>query len=62
MINKLELSLLNEWPIWILVTEKIATLNELETVWNIDDVERALAILNLKMEIEEMNIKNQVNK
>lgn len=41
-----------EISIWHLVVNKVATLEELETTWSIDDVQRALALLNLKSDIE----------
>lgn len=45
----------NEISIWHLVVNKIATLEELETTWSIDDVQRALALLNLRSDIESDN-------
>lgn len=38
--------------IWRLITEKMATLEELKTSWTMDDVDRAIAVLNLKADIE----------
>jgi len=39
-------------PIWQLVTQKIVTLHDLETIWSLDDVMRALALLNMKNDVE----------
>lgn len=36
--------------IWSLVIEKIATLEELEKSWSLDDVMRVLAILEMRSE------------
>jgi hypothetical protein len=37
------------------VTERIATLHELETVWSLDDVARANALLDMNADIKEAN-------
>ena len=36
-----------------MVFEKVATLEELETVWNLDDLDRANAILDMRLAIEQ---------
>jgi hypothetical protein len=48
--------LLEEWPIWRLVEAKIATLTEIESTWNLDDVLRANTVLDIKAKIEEATI------
>ena len=40
-----------EFEIWRLIFENIATLQELETIWSLDDVLRANAILNMKQDL-----------
>jgi hypothetical protein len=37
--------------IWVLVMEKIATLEEIERSWSLDDVMRAHALLSYKAEL-----------
>lgn len=37
-----------EYIIWRLVFERVATLEELETHWSLDDVARANALLDMK--------------
>jgi hypothetical protein len=39
--------------IWVLVVEKIATLQEIETHWSLDDVIRAHDILHMRAEMNE---------
>jgi len=36
-----------------LILEKIATLTELETTWNLDDVMRANALLDMRLDLAE---------
>lgn len=40
-------------PIWRLVLEKVASLEELELVWNLDDVYRANALLDMRLDLQE---------
>jgi hypothetical protein len=40
-----------ELLIWRLVTENIASLNELESTWNLDDLHMANAVLDMRMDI-----------
>jgi|GEM_PF-4335201 len=44
-------------PVWRLIFDKIATLQEIETHWSLDDVMRALALLELKADIQTNNSK-----
>jgi len=44
-----------EFPCWRLVIEKIASLEELETHWSLDDVARANAILDMQADTREAN-------
>jgi hypothetical protein len=46
--------LTEEVEVWRLVTEKIATLTELETVWSYDDMIRANVTLGVKNEIDQI--------
>jgi hypothetical protein len=46
--------LTEEVEVWRLVTEKIATLTELETVWSYDDMIRANVTLGVKSEIDQI--------
>lgn len=43
--------------IWSLILEKIVTLEELETSWSLDDVRRAHAILEMRLDIVNENNK-----
>jgi len=38
--------------VWRLILARVATLGELETIWSLDDVARANAMLDLKSHIE----------
>lgn len=38
--------------LWLLITEKLATLEELETIWSLDDVERMYAVLEFRKALE----------
>jgi hypothetical protein len=53
-------------PIWVLVINKMATLEELETSWSLDDVMRIHAILemreDLNREIEKERKPKNVNR
>ena len=40
-------------PIWKLVLEKVASLEELELIWNLDDVYRANALLDMRFDLQE---------
>lgn len=42
---------MSEWQIWKLVIERVATLEELEAYWSLDDVERAIASMSFKEEL-----------
>ena len=55
-------SLLDEIIIWVLISEKMATLKELETHWNFDDALRAYAILEIKADRIEQAHKEQMKK
>lgn len=44
-------------PLWRLVFEKIATLYELENYWSLDDVMRAVALLDFKADVQSENAK-----
>jgi hypothetical protein len=46
--------LTEESEVWRLVTEKIATLSELETVWSYDDMIRANITLDIKVEVDQI--------
>jgi hypothetical protein len=46
--------LLDEIDIWRLVTDEKATLHELETIWSIDDVSRAISTMELKSAVEKI--------
>lgn len=39
-------------PIWSLIMEKIATLEELENYWSLDDVMRVHALLDMRSSME----------
>jgi len=41
----------DEFPIWRLVLEGIATLEELEKTWSLDDVLRAEALLDMRSDL-----------
>lgn len=45
--------------IWTLVTEKIATLQEIETHWSLDDLIRISAVLDYRFSYNEEIRKNQ---
>lgn len=45
--------------IWNLVAEKIATLKDLETFWSYDDLQRAIAFLEIKSSYNQENLKAQ---
>lgn len=45
--------------IWRLVFEKIATLQEIETSWSLDDVLRALALLDCRTELQRQKTKDK---
>jgi len=53
-LNQAAPDLLDEIDIWRLVTEEKATLYELETIWSIDDVSRAISTMELKSAIEKV--------
>ena len=46
--------------IWTLINEKMATLQELETHWNLDDANRAYAVLQIKKDY--INLQNKCKK
>jgi len=39
--------------LWRLITEKIASLHELETNWNLNDVYKANALLDMRLDLSE---------
>ncbi len=45
-----------EAHLWLLVKQGICTLNELETTWSLDDVNRALAIMSAQGCLEQMTM------
>jgi hypothetical protein len=47
---------LEEWPIWRLVLQGKATLQELETIWDYDDVVRANISLDIMEKIQEVSM------
>lgn len=44
--------------IWRLVFEKVATLEELETVWNYDDALRAHALLDMREAMSQQQLRD----
>jgi hypothetical protein len=52
--KKLHEELRDELSIWRLILEKITSLQELETLWNLDDVMRANALLDMQQDLSEM--------
>jgi hypothetical protein len=58
LMSTVSTSLSDEIDVWRLVTEKIATLQELETVWSYDDMVRAIVALDIRSEID--NIYSEV--
>lgn len=48
--------------IWSLVLEKVATLTELETTWNLDDAHRANAVLQIRAEMVNAQVKKPKEK
>lgn len=54
--------LVDEIPIWVLVVDKIATLEDLESRWSLDDMMRAYGIIEYRSHVENQRIsKNNVN-
>lgn len=51
--KNIHLDLAEEFEIWRLILEKIVTLTELETTWNLDDVMRANALLDMRLDLAE---------
>jgi len=49
----------DEFQIWRLILEGIATLEELETTWSLDDAQRAEAMLNLRKAVEDQIMKKK---
>lgn len=49
----------DEFIIWRLIIEKIASLYEIEKMWSLDDVLRANALLDMKMDLQEEQLRNQ---
>jgi hypothetical protein len=45
---------MEEWAIWRLVTEKIATLKEIDEHWSLEDIDKANAVLDMRREIERL--------
>lgn len=48
--------------IWSLVIEKIVSLTELETTWNLDDAHRAYAMLQIRGEMVNSHVKKPKEK
>lgn len=48
MVDK---DLQGEMLIWSLILEKIVSLTELETTWNLDDAHRAYAVIQIRREL-----------
>ena len=44
-----------------MILEKIVTLDELETTWSLDDLNRANAILDMKHDLQEVERKKAQN-
>lgn len=44
-------------PIWRLVFEKVATLQEIENHWSLDDVMRAMSLLEFREDVQAENAK-----
>jgi hypothetical protein len=44
-------------PIWRLVFDKVATLQEIENHWSLDDVMRAMSLLDFRADIQSENAK-----
>lgn len=45
--------------VWVVVNEKFATLEEIETHWSLDDLMRCLAFIEIKADIDYQNRKEQ---
>ncbi len=55
VIDGIDKDLLFEWSLWrLIIIDKVATLNELENEWDMDDLTRANTILDVKAQIEEI--------
>lgn len=55
MPGELDDEVMREWPVWRLVIEGTATLDEIERAWSLDDVQKANAILDMRADIQRAN-------
>jgi len=46
--GKLDQTLTDEWPVWRLVIENVATLEEIDRSWCLDDIAKMNALLDHK--------------
>jgi hypothetical protein len=45
--------LIDEWPVWRIITAGMATLQEIDTHWTLIDVDNANDVLDLQQQLEE---------
>lgn len=57
--KNLHVQIKDEFVVWRLILEKVATLSEIETLWSLDDVMRANALLDMKSDIAEVERRKQ---
>lgn len=57
-MRRLDPELAEELPVWRVIGAGVATLNELETAWDLDDLARANAALDMKDDIEAAVMEN----
>jgi hypothetical protein len=50
-------ALLSEWPIWLVISRQMATLEELETTWTLDDLIRAVDFIMIQCDIDKAAMK-----
>lgn len=60
ILLSLDKELLEEWPIWRLIVEDMATLKDLHETWSLSDVEKANIILDVKAEVQNVTLKENV--
>ncbi len=41
-----------EWPVWLVISKRMATLQELETWWTLDDLMRAVDFILARQDME----------
>ena len=46
----------SEWPVWRLVTERVAHLEELNRSWTVLDIAKANAVLDMRADIKRMQM------